>query len=259
MEAYTVSQLAKMAGVTVRTLHHYDQIGLLAPAGRTEPGPGASAGYRLYGEAELLRLQQILFFKELDMPLAEVRRVLDDPEFDPVAALAHHRQMLHRRMERLARLLNTIDRTIDRLMEDNMTLTDEELYEGFSTEQIDRYKREAREMYDPAMVEESERRVKGMSREQWQAVQAEGQAVTTGIAALMDREPGDAEVQALVARHHAWIENFYPCSVEIYRGLAQLYVEHPEFRAFYEKVQPGLADYLSAAMQFYADEVLERG
>jgi DNA-binding transcriptional MerR regulator len=258
MKGYTVSQLAKMAGVTVRTLHHYDQIGLLAPAGRAEPGPGASAGYRLYGEAELLRLQQILFFKELDMPLAEVRRVLDDPEFDPVVALEHHRQMLHRRMERLLRLLRTIDRTIDRLAEDDMTLTDEELYEGFSTEQIERYKRQAREMYDPAMVEESERRVKGMSREKWKAVQAEGQAVTTGIAALMDRDPGDAEVQAVVARHHAWIENFYPCSAEIYRGLSQLYVDHPEFRAFYEKVQPGLADYLSAAMQIYVGDVLER-
>jgi hypothetical protein len=139
-----------------------------------------------------------------------------------------------------------------------VTLTDEELYEGLNTEQIERYKREAREIYDPVLVAESERRVKGMSREQWQAVQAEGGEVTTGIAALMDRDPGEAEVQALVARHHTWIENFYPCSAEIYRGLAKGYVEHPEFRAFYEKVQPGLADYLSAAMNIYADEVLDR-
>ena len=258
MKRHTVSQLAKMAGVTVRTLHHYDHIGLLKPSGRTEPESGRSAGYRIYGEAELLRLQQILFFRELDMPLAEVRQILDDPGFDQVTALEHHRAMLHRRIERLARLLKTIDRTIDRLSEDDMTLTDEELYEGFSTEQIERYKREAREMYDPEMVEESERRVKGMSRGEWKAVQAEDQAVTTGIAALMDLDPGDGEVQALVARHHAWIENFYPCSAEIYRGLAQMYVEHPEFRAFYEKVQPGLADYLSAAMLVYAGDVLER-
>ena len=76
---------------------------------------------------------------------------------------------------------------------------------------------------------------------------------------LWDRDPGDAEVQALVAQHHAWIENFYPCSAEIYRGLAQLYVEHAEFRAFYEKVRPGLADFLSAAMKVYADEVLDCG
>jgi DNA-binding transcriptional MerR regulator len=251
-KAYTVGQLAKMAGVSVRTLHHYDQIGLLKPPARTE------AGYRLYGEPELLRLQQILFFKELDMPLDEVRHILDDPGFDQVAALEGHRQALQQRMERLARLLKTIDRTIDRLTEDDMTLKDEELYEGFTTEQIERYKREAREMYDPALVAESERRVKKMSRAEWQAVKDEGEAVTTGLAALIDRAPGDAEVQRLIARHHAWIENFYPCSAEVYRGLGQGYVEHPEFRAFYEKVHPGLADFMAAAMNHYADQILDK-
>jgi DNA-binding transcriptional MerR regulator len=252
VKAYTVSQVAKMAGVSVRTLHHYDQIGLLKPSARTE------AGYRLYGEPELLRLQQILFFKELDIPLDEVRQILDDPGFDQVAALEHHRQLLHRRMERLKRLLKTIDRTIDKLTEDDMTLTDEELYEGFTTEQIERYKREAREMYGPAQVEESERMVKKMSRAEWKAVGAEGEAVTTALAALADRGPGDAEVQTLIARHHAWIENFYPCSAEMYRGLGQLYVEHPEFRAFYEKYRPDLADFMSAAMNHYADQVLDK-
>lgn len=252
MKAYTVGQLAKMAGVSIRTLHHYDQIGLLEPSGRTE------AGYRLYGEPELLRLQQILFFKELDMPLDQVRQILDDPGFDQVAALAHHRHLLRGRMERLARLLQTIDRTIDRLTEDDMTLTDEELYEGFTKEQIERYKREAREMYDPALVEESERRVKQMSRAEWKAVGAEGEAVTTALAAVADRDPGDPEVQKLIARHHAWIENFYACSAEIYRGLGRGYVEHPEFRAFYEKYRPGLADFMAAAMNHYADQVLDK-
>jgi len=250
-EAYTIGQLARMAGVTVRTLHHYDQIGLLAPAGRTK------AGYRLYGEDELLRLQQILLFRELEMELAEVRRILDDPGFDPLAALERHRQLLWRRVERLDRILQTIDRTMSKLKEDDMTLTDEELYEGFSPEQRERYQREAREMYDPALVEESERRVRKMSREQWQAVKDEGDAVTRALAALTDREPGDPEVQELIGRHHAWIENFYPCSAEVYRGLAGGYAEHPEFRAFYEKYRPGLADFMRAAMNHHADEVLD--
>ena len=252
MKAYTVSQLANMAGVSVRTLHHYDQIGLLQPATRT------AAGYRLYGEPELLRLQQILFFKELDMPLDEVRQILDDPGFDQVTALGQHRQALQLRMQRLARLLTTIDRTIDKLTEYDMAVTDEELYEGFTEEQIERYEREVREMYDPALVQESQRRLKKMSSAQWQAVKAEGETVTTGIAALADREPGDPEVQALIARHHAWIENFYPCSAEVYRGLGQGYVEHPEFRAFYEKVRPGLADFMQSAMNHYAGEVLDK-
>ncbi len=251
MKGYSVSQLAKMAGVSVRTLHHYDQIGLLKPSTRT------AAGYRLYGEADLLRLQQILFFKELDLPLSEVADILDDPDFDQVKALEHHRQLLKQQMARLARLLKTIDKTIDRLAEGTMTMTDEELYEGFSKEQAERYRREAREMYDPALVEESERRLRRMSKEQWQAVKAEGDAVTRGLAAVMDRQPDDDEVQELVARHHAWIENFYPCSAEVYRGLGQGYAQHPDFRAFYDKYRPGLADFMAIAMGRYADNVLE--
>lgn len=252
MKAYTVSGLARLAGVSVRTLHHYDQIWLLKPAART------AAGYRLYGQRELLRLQQILLFREIDMPLDEVRRILDDPAFDPLEALRRHRQSLQQRIRRLTRLLNTIDRTITRLTEDDMTLTDEELYAGFTPEQRERYRREARQMYDPALVDESEKRVKKMTRAQWTAVGAEGEAVTAGLAALADRDPGDPEVQALIARHHAWIENFYPCSGEVYRGLGQGYAQHPEFRAFYEKYRPNLADFMAAAMAIYADQVLDR-
>ena len=248
---YAVKALAKMAGVSVRTLHHYDQIGLLKPSART------AAGYRLYGEKDLLRLQQILFFKELDLPLEEIRGILDDPDFDQVQALADHRQLLQKRVERLTRLLGTIDRTILKLTENDMEMTDEELYEGFTKEQIERYKREVREQYDPALVAESERRVRRMSKAQWNEIKAEGDEVTRGLAALTDRAPGDAEVQKLIARHHAWIEHFYPASAEVYRGLGRLYVENPEFRANYGRYRPGLADFMAAAMACYADEVLE--
>jgi len=248
--AYTVHQLANLAGVSVRTLHHYDTIGLLRPSART------AAGYRLYGEADLLRLQQILFFKELDLPLDEIRRILDDPGFDQVAALAQHRRTLELRAEQLARLLNTIDKTITKLTEGNMTMTDAELYEGFSTEQIERHQREVKERYDPVLVEESNRRVHAMSKEQWKNVKDEGEAVTRRMAELMGRAVGDPEVQATVARHHAWIENFYPASAEMYRGLGRLYTENDEFRANYDKYGAGLADFMKAAMAYYADHTL---
>jgi DNA-binding transcriptional MerR regulator len=249
-KAYTVSQLAEMAGVSVRTLHHYDHIDLLKPSSRT------AGGYRLYEEQDLLRLQQILFFKELDFPLSEIRAILDDPEFDQVKALENHRRLLKGRAERLTHLLRTIDKTIQRLTEDNMTMTDEELYEGFTKEQIERYKREAREMYDPELVAESERRVRNMSKAQWNAVKEEGDQVTRAIAGVADRAPGDPEVQALIARHHAWIEHFYPASAELYRGLGQGYAEHPDFCKFYDKYRPGLADFMQAAMAYYADHTL---
>ena len=135
-------------------------------------------------------------------------------------------------------------------------MTDTELYEGFSPERIERYEREAREIYDPKLVEEANRRIRRMSPEEWAATKAEGSNVTEALAELMDRPPNDAEVQTEVARHHAWIERFYPASAGTYRGLGQGYAQHPEFRAYYEKVRPGLADFMAAAMAVYADEVL---
>ena len=138
-----------------------------------------------------------------------------------------------------------------------MALTDEELYEGFSKEQAERYRREAREMYDPALVEESERRLKRMSKAEWEALKQEGDDITRQIAGLMDRPEDDPGVQAAIARHYAMMGDFYTVTPEIYRGLGQLYVEHPEFRAFYEKYRPGLADFMQAAMTYYCDHSLK--
>lgn len=250
MKAYTVNQLAKMAGVSVRTLHHYDHIGLLKPSSRT------AAGYRLYERQDLLRLQQILFFKELDVPLDDIRRILDDPGFDQVRALRQHRTQLEWQVTRLTRLLHTLDNTLSSLTEDEMTLTDEDLYAGFTPEQRERYDREAAEMYDPDMVKLSQERLRKLTKPQWEAVKAEGDAVTRALAALADAAPDSPEVQALIARHHAWIENFYPADAEIYRGLGHGYAEHPEFRAFYDRYRSDLADFMSAAMTVYADTVL---
>ncbi|MCB0235981.1 MAG: MerR family transcriptional regulator, partial [Anaerolineae bacterium] len=151
---YGVRELARLAGVSVRTLHHYDQIGLLTPSSRT------AAGYRQYGADDLMRLQQILFFKELDVPLGEIRAILDDPEFDQIAALEQHRRLLQLQSERLAQLLKTVDKTIQKLTEDTMTLTNEELYEGFSKEQIESYENEARERWGSTdAYKESRKRV----------------------------------------------------------------------------------------------------
>jgi DNA-binding transcriptional MerR regulator len=252
---YTVRRLSELAGITVRTLHHYDQIRLLRPSRRTE------AGYRLYGEEDLLRLQQILFFRELDFPLAEIREILDRPGFDQVAALRTHRRMLGERAARLDRLLNTVDRTIATLTsEDVVGLTDDELYEGFAPserEKLAGYEAEARDRWGE-MAAESQKRVRRMSKDQWQLVGAEGGAINTAMAALMARPVATPEVQALMARQHAWIENFYPCSAEMFRGLGQMYVEDPRFTAAYDKVRPGLAVFMRDAMAYYAEHSLAR-
>ncbi len=250
VRTYTVHRVAELASITVRTLHHYDQVGLLTPSART------TAGYRLYGEADLLRLQQILFFRELGFPLEQIRTIIDDPQFDRVRALERHREMLQLERERLARLLNTIDKTIARLTEENMGISDEELWEGFSQDQVERYKRESREAYGTEVVEESERRAKGMSKGQWQAVKDEGDAVTRGLAALTDRPVDDPEVQALVSRHYKWVCTFWTPNAEAYQGLGQLYTDNPEFRANYDKYRVGLADFMREAMKYYAEHEL---
>ena len=255
LKTRTVRQLAKLAGVSVRTLHHYDQIKLLRPSARTD------AGYRLYGDADALRLQQILFYRELDFPLAEIQVILDRPGFDQIEALRDHRRMLTERAERLARLLRTVDRTIAKLTgEDTMPLTDEDIYEGFSPEErakLKGYEAEAADHWGE-MAAESGRRVRQMTKAQWQAIQQEGGAVTQRMAELMGRPVGDADVQAAIARQHAWIENFYPCPAEIFRGLGQMYVDDPRFAANYEKMKPGLAVFMRDAMMYYAEHTLAK-
>jgi MerR family transcriptional regulator, thiopeptide resistance regulator len=245
--SYTVHQLAGLAGISVRTLHHYDQIGLLTPTRRT------AAGYRLYGWTELLRLQQILFYKELDFPLGEIKQILDRPEFDQLQALREHRRRMQRRAEQFEKLLSTIDKTIAKLTEDKMELTDAELYEGLTPEQAERYPREARELYGKEVVEASEARARKLSKSQWQAIRQEGDQVTRDLADLAERQPDDPQVQAAIARHYAWIEHFWTPTAEAYRGLGQLYTTNDEFRANYDRYRPGLADFMQAAINYYCD------
>ncbi len=251
MKVYTVSRLAKLAGVSVRTLHHYDEIGILKPSFRSDNG------YRGYKREELLRLQQILFYREMDFSLTEIKDILDDPEYDEVQALVKHRQTIEERIGRLSNLLATIDKTIKHYKEETMTLTDEELYEGFSKEKIERYKKEVDDKYDPELVKTSRERMGKMSRREWYETKDEGEKISKDMSELMGNSSTDSkEVQAIIKRHHAWIEKFYTANAETYKGLGKTYVENPEFRAYYDKFKPGLAEFLCAAMEYYADKQL---
>jgi DNA-binding transcriptional MerR regulator len=250
MSLYSVGGLARLAGVSVRALHHYDEIGLLCPSARSE------AGYRQYDRHDLMRLQQILFYRELDLPLGEIRSILGREDFDPIKALQNHRAGLMARSERLLQLIETVDQTITQLMEGSMTLSDEELLAAFTPEQAKRYQKEARERWGEERVEQTEQKLKKLSQGEWERVQEEGSLVSQELASLMDRSVEDPEVQKAIARHHAWIENFYPAPAEVYRGLGQMYAEHPEFRAFYAQYAEGLADFMQQAMTIFADEVL---
>ncbi len=137
-----------------------------------------------------------------------------------------------------------------------MGLSDEELFAAFTPEQAENHRKQARERWGEEQVALTEERLKQLSKDQWDRVQEDGGLIAAQLASLMAWEHDHPEVQRAVARHHAWIENFYPASAEVYRGLAQMYAEHPEFRAYYDGFAEGLAVFMHKAMTFYAESEL---
>lgn len=246
--AYTVSELAELAGVSVRTLHHYDRTGLLVPGRRSR------SGYRLYGDEELRRLQQILLFRELDFPLGEIRRILDRPGYDPAEALEAHRGILREKGERIARLLDLLDRTIAQMRGETTMLTDKELYEGFSEERIEAMKEEARRRWGRDRVDESHRRVAALGKEEFARIKAAGEALEARFAAAFraGEAPGSERTREICRGWEAHIGNFYEPGPDILEGLGRLYAEPGPFRDRYEALAPGLADYLQEALALYA-------
>jgi DNA-binding transcriptional MerR regulator len=251
MKGYTVNELATIAGVSVRTLHYYDEIGLLKPRTRSD------SGYRLYGEKELRKLQQILFFREFDFPLMEIAATIDSPDFDPVESLSNHRVVIEKRMDRLSTLLDTIDKTIKEYKGEHTMLTDKELYEGLTPEQAEKYTKEAERLFDPEIVKNVNKKIRGWSKEKWNSVKSEGQGIYEELGALLEKTSASSEeTQKVIARHHAHIERFFEAPFEVYRGLGAGYADHPDFRAFYDHIKPGLADYIKEAIDCYCDYVL---
>jgi len=244
---YTVKQLSGLSGVSVRTLHHYDEIGLLKPGARSE------AGYRFYGREELLRLQQILFYRELEFPLRKIRELLDDPGFELLSSLEFHRGELRKRSKQLKRLLATIDKTIDELKNKTAMLTDKELYEGFPPGKGEEYREEAASRWGEDTIRDSEERLKKLGKEGFEKLKQEGDAITRRLAALMERDPADAEVQETIALHFRYTGNFFEVTPEAYRGLGKMYVEDERFKAFYEKYAAGLAEFICAGIEIFCD------
>lgn len=249
MKKYTIKALADLAGITVRTLHHYDQIALLRPHERSKTN-----GYRYYGPAEALRLQQILFYRELDYPLEQIQRLLDGPKFDLKASLEFQRAQLKKQAKRIKNLLHTVDQTLYQLNHHHM-LKDDQLYAGFnSVEEGKALTEEAKQRWGTDEVQKSQDRVRQLSPEQWQKVKDEGDAITQKLADLMGRYPADSqEVQNAIELFHKHLENFYPVSLKRLSGLGKMYVEDERFRAFYDKYKKDLSDFIHEAIEVYCE------
>lgn len=240
---YQVKEVARITRVTVRTLHHYDEIGLLVPSQRTE------AGYRLYDDEDLRRLQQILIGRELGMSLEMVRRMLDEPGFDRRVALLEQREQLRERGERIEAMLASVDAAL-RSMEGVDTVDMKELFDGFDPAE---HEEEARTRWGGTdAYKESMRRTKSYKKEDWLRLKAEAKVLMDRLAEVFraGAASGSAEAMDIAEEHRLHIDRwFYPLSRQAHVGLAGMYVADPRFKATYEKVAPGLAEYYAAAIR----------
>lgn len=252
---FTVKKLSEMAGVSVRTLHLYDEIDLLKPSVRTD------AGYRLYGETELLRLQQILFYRELGFKLQQIAAILDDPAFDLIKALEGHRHALQARQRSIDQMLQTLDKTINKI-KNTMKMSFEELYEGLPRETALQYRQEAIDAYGETEVHRSENSLRNMSKADFAALQDELRTVAEHLAALINEDPSSAHVQKLIARHYAVIRKFWGTDGirdkqrDAYAGLGDLYVADGRFTQHTDEAHPAFAMFLAKAMKHFANTVL---
>jgi DNA-binding transcriptional MerR regulator len=253
MKALTVKQLAAVSGVTVRTLHHYDEIGLLKPA------YVGDNGYRFYERDELLRLQCILFHRELGVPLAEIGDLLEMQGDDQIGVLERHRRRLEAERDRFSLLIGTIDRTIAELKGES-AMSNADLYKGFSEEKQAGYEAWLIERYGEGMrerIETSRKAFAKMSEAERVAAMAELQDVEQALAEGLRRGVAAAApaVAGLVARHRGWVAMAWgrECPPAAYEGLADLYLSHPDFRARYEAIEPGFTEWLTTAMKAHSD------
>ncbi|HET6582951.1 MAG TPA: MerR family transcriptional regulator [Nannocystaceae bacterium] len=241
----TVSQVARATGISVRTLHHYDEIGLVRPSGRS------GAGYRLYAPADLERLQRVLFYRELSMPLEEIARILDDATVDVREALRTQRQMLIDGIERSRALVAAVDAAIARIDRGEAMTTEDEIRAAFGEFDPTKYEAEARERWgDTPAFAESQRRTKRYTKDDWQLIRREGDEIYSRLAALLElgTPPSDAAAMDAAEAHRRHIDRwFYPCSRAMHRGLGEMYVQDSRFQATLDGIREGLAAYACAA------------
>ncbi len=247
---YTIQQLAKLSGTTRRTLRYYGQIGLLTPA-RTTP-----AGYRIYGPAQVDRLQQILFYRELGFELSAIRSILDSPGFQLQAALQSHLVELEARRERLDALILTVRKTLD-AQQGGITMSDPEKFKCFKSRIIEeneaRYGAEVRAKYGGDALDEANARLMGASRQEYSRWTALGETIQTRLEELVraGAEPAGEEGRALARLHRQWCTFTWPGTEDpkAHASLAVLYTEDPRFTAYYDKDLPGCAAFLRAAVE----------
>lgn len=247
---YTVQKLGSLAGISTRTLRYYDEIGILKPARIN------SSGYRIYGQKEVDRLQQILFYRELGVGLDSIKDIVTAPSFDGAAALKEHREKLLEKREQLDLLIANVDKTIA-LTEGRINMSNKEKFEGFKQKMVEdnekKYGKEVREKYGKDTVEKSNAKVMNMTQEQYDEVTAlSNQLMDTLAQAFATGDPASELAQKAADLHKKWLTYFWhEYSKEAHAGLGQMYVDDSRFTAYYDEKQPGTAAFLRDAILIY--------
>ena len=251
--AYTVQQVAALSGVSRRTLHFYDEAGLLKPAyhGRN--------GYRYYEEPQLLMLQQILFYRELGFELKQIKRILGRKDFEKIAALESHRKVLRKNVARTRKLIQTIDKTIEHLKGKTKMKT-EELFAGFDAEQQAKHERYLIDRFGEGMKEgiaQTKARVKDWKKADWEKSSAAFNSICKDLVAAMERNlaPDSREVQTIVRRHFQWLKQFWTPNRQSYAGHADLIVDS-DLRKAYEAHHGDLPEFTALAIKAFAETEL---
>jgi DNA-binding transcriptional MerR regulator len=242
---YTIKDIAELAGVTTRTLRYYDEIDLLHPA---EIGDN---GYRHYDQTSLLKLQQILFYRELDVPLKDIKMLLSDPNCKPLLALEKHRSALQQRVKRLQVLIETVERTIATMKGESM-MTDKEYFQGFDET---KYEEEVRERWgDGTRYAESQKKWSSYSADEKEAIKAKGGRLTVRMVADAETAPDDPAVQEAVGDYFAYLNRyFYSCDLSFLRNLADMWVTDSRYAVNYERIREGGASFVRDAVHIYCD------
>ncbi len=244
-DVLTVGAVSRLAGVTVRTLHHYDELGLVVPAGRS------GSGYRTYGPAEVERLQEVLFFRELGFPLDQIKSMMETRTYTRISALQQQRQLLEQQAERLLTMIDAVDRAV--LAErTGVKMSSEEILEVFGDFDPKEHEAEAEERWGESdAYKQSAQRTARYTKQDWENIKSEADAINQKFLALMaEGAPAtDPAALAVAEEHRAHITRwFYDCSIEIHEGLGQMYVADERFRNNINKAGEGLAEYMSAAI-----------
>ncbi len=239
---YTVKNLAEIAGITVRTLHHYDKIGLLKPHHKS------SSGYRIYTENELDKLQQILFFRELEFSLDEVKEILESPDYDRVEALEMHKKLLTKEKLRIEALIQTLNRCVED-EKGGKQMKSNEKFIGLDKSQLEAYREEAKERWGTEVVEASEARLDKQGINDPEQLQKQLNLILSSIAENMDKGLENSDVQEGVSELRKYMNQFYDCTDEIFVGLADMYLNDEKFYNNMSVYGEGFVEFLADAMK----------